>query len=72
VSGLDRVNAQRWALRRKLGDTFSDLFGEPMKPKWMRWRTFERYSARDAELAGREDDYLSPFLARMLKLETGG
>jgi len=48
---------RRWALRRKLGDNFSDLFGEPFKPKWMRWRTFNRYAARDAELANREWGY---------------
>lgn len=43
-----RVITQRWALRRKMGDTLSDLTGEPIKPKWMRWRTYERYAARDA------------------------
>ena len=53
-SGSDRIIAQRWAIRRKLGDDFSDLFGEPIKPKWVRWRTFERYAARDAELESRE------------------
>ncbi|WP_143526000.1 hypothetical protein [Rhodanobacter sp. C05] len=50
--------AQRWAIRRKMGDTLSDLFGEPYKPKGMRWRTFERYAERDAELAEREIGYL--------------
>lgn len=58
VSGSDRINAQRWALRRKMGDDFSDLFGEPYRPKGMRWRTFERYAARDAELAEREGGLL--------------
>jgi hypothetical protein len=62
VGGSDRIIEQRWALRRKLGDNFSDLFGEPLKPKWMRWRTFDRYAARDAELASREWGYM----ARML------
>jgi hypothetical protein len=70
VSGIDRVHAQRWAIRRRLGDEYSDLFGEPFKPKWMRWATFEKYAKRDAELAEREDGYLSPFLYRML-LKTG-
>ena len=64
VSGSDRVNAQRWALRRKIGDNYSDLFGEPCKPKWMRWHTFERYARRDAELARREEEYL----LRLLRL----
>jgi len=51
TSGGSRIIDQRWALRRKMGDRFSDLFSEPCKPKWMRWRTFERYAARDAALA---------------------
>ncbi|MHB1895118.1 MAG: hypothetical protein ACYCOY_00475 [Metallibacterium sp.] len=29
VSGSDSIMEQRWAIRRKLGDTFSDLFSEP-------------------------------------------
>lgn len=58
VSGSDRIISQRWAIRRKMGDTFSDLFGEPYKPKGMHWRTFERYAERDAELAEREGGYL--------------
>jgi len=58
VGGCDRVMTQRWELRRKLGDKVSDLFGEPCKPKWMRWHTFERYAARDAELAAREWAYM--------------
>ncbi len=65
VSGSDRVNDQRWAIRHKMGDNFSDLFGGPHKPKWMRWRTFNRYAARDAELEGRDAVYLGRLLARM-------
>ena len=64
-SGSNRIFAQRWAIRRKLGDDFSDLFGEPMKPKWMRWRTFERYAARDAVLAGREYPHMLRLLGRI-------
>jgi hypothetical protein len=40
----------RWAIRRKLDDTITDLFGDLWKPKWMRWRTFQCYTARDAAL----------------------
>lgn len=65
VSGCDRIFAQRWAIRRKLGDTFSDLFSEPYKPKWMRLDTFERYAARDAELAAREGIYMGRLLGRL-------
>ena len=65
VSGFDRVITQRWALRRKMGDTLSDLTGEPIKPKWMRWRTYERYAARDAELEAQDAGYMAGALARM-------
>jgi hypothetical protein len=71
VSGVARVQAQRWAIRRQLGDDLSSLFEEPCKPKWMRHATFERYARRDAELSDREDAYLSPVLYRF-KLKTGG
>ena len=71
VSGSDRIMAQRWAIRRKLRDDFSDLFGEPIKPKWMRERTFERYATRDAELSELENVYLYRMLGRMMA-KTGG
>lgn len=35
-----------------------------MKPKWMRWHTFNRYAARDAELANREWVYFGYLLGR--------
>jgi hypothetical protein len=66
MSGSDRIIAQRWALCRKMGDDFSDLFDGPCKPKWMRWRTFRKYVARDAELARREDGYMSGHVLRLL------
>lgn len=66
VSGSDRINEKRWALRRRIGDTYSDLCGELCKPPWMRWHTFERYAQRDAELAERDDEYLYRFLGRMM------
>ncbi|HJP99111.1 MAG TPA: hypothetical protein VJ862_11160, partial [Rhodanobacteraceae bacterium] len=65
LGGCDRIMGQRWAIRRKLRDDFSDLFGEPFKPKWMRWRTFDRYAARDAELANREWGHFARLLGRM-------
>lgn len=55
VSGWERIVAQRWAIRRRLGDGISDLLGEPFKPKRMRWRTFQRHVGRDIELAELED-----------------
>ncbi|MGH7239914.1 MAG: hypothetical protein ACREHG_07595 [Candidatus Saccharimonadales bacterium] len=54
VSGLDRIMARRWALRRKLDDP-GDLFTLLSKPKWMRWRTFARFERLDEMLASQED-----------------
>lgn len=69
VSGSDRINAQRWAIRRKLGDDESDLGCDPIKPKWMRWRTFERYAARDDKLAERDDVNLARLLGRLMRMK---
>lgn len=54
ISGIDRVQQRRWVLRRKLGDPCT-LVDELNKPKWMRWRTFERYRELDESLAEQED-----------------
>lgn len=64
-SGSNRVMRQRWALRQKMGDQWSDLFGEPFKPKWMRWQTYERYARRDAELEAREAPAWTRLLGRL-------
>ncbi len=56
-AGHSRIIRQRWALRQKMGDEFSDLFGEPFRPKRMRKATYDRHRARDAELEGRDDSY---------------
>jgi hypothetical protein len=63
--GCDRIMRQRWAIRRKLGDDFTDLFGPPIRPKGVRRRTFERYAARDAELANRERVFMGRLLGRL-------
>lgn len=64
-SGSERIMRQRWAIRQKIGDTLSDLFDEPCKPLWMRWRTFDRYAVRDAELAAREGVFMARLLGRL-------
>ncbi|HXG27268.1 MAG TPA: hypothetical protein VNJ47_00265 [Nevskiales bacterium] len=66
VSGSDRIMAQRWAIRRKLDDP-GDLFTILTKPKWMRWRTFERYEQHDNALAERENVHLLRLLGRLQK-----
>lgn len=67
VGGSNRIFAQRWALRQRLGDDVSDLFGGPCKPMGMHWRTFERFAARDAQLADREFGHLQGLLARFAR-----
>lgn len=54
VSGIDRIQQRRWALRRRLHDPCT--LEEPLnKPKWMRWRTFVRYQELDEMLSAQED-----------------
>ncbi|GAB1407231.1 hypothetical protein MASR1M8_11500 [Thermomonas brevis] len=66
-SGMVRVTRQRWALREKMGDRISDLFGEPHKPKWMRWATYDHFAARDAELEAVEAAHMGALLARLAR-----
>lgn len=64
VSGIERIQQRRWAIRRKLGDP--DTLLEPLnKPKWMRWRTFERFQALDDSLAEQE---VTAFMVRFGRL----
>ena len=71
ASGNGRIIEQRWALRRRLRDDISNLFGEPIRPKGMHWQTFERYLARDAELANREWRYFARFMGALEASELG-
>lgn len=57
VSGIDRIQSRRWALRRKLKDPCT-LVDPLNKPKWMRWRTFEHFRQLDEMLAEQEDTAL--------------
>lgn len=65
VSGIDRIVSKRWMLRRKLGDDVSDLFMSPLKPKWMREKTYRRYMEKDADLAAQEAPFLEHLLNRL-------
>ena len=67
VSGVDRIIDQRWRIRRRLGDDFSSLFDHPMKPKRMRWRTFQRHADRDEGLAEVEDRCMFARLGRVMR-----
>lgn len=62
IGGFDRLIKQRWALRERIGDRYSNLFGPPQKPLGMHWRTFERYAARDAELAAKDNRRISELM----------
>ena len=65
VSGLDRAMAQRSAIRRKLGDS-GKLIDPLTKPKWMRWKTWDRYDQRDSELDGIEYSHIIRRWGRLL------
>jgi hypothetical protein len=67
-SGLDRAIEQRWALRRRMGDSLSDLFGPPHRPRLMRHRTYQAYCARDRMLAAREEAFARRKLGWPLEL----
>jgi len=66
VSGVDRILDQRWRIRRRLADDFSSLFDHPLKPKRMRWRTFQRHADRDEALAEVEDRCMFAHLGRVM------
>jgi hypothetical protein len=65
VSGISRIQEKRWAIRRKLKDETSGLGWGPLKPKWMRWKTFERYDVLDDQLATLEDRCWPSFVCRL-------
>jgi len=54
-SGLDRIIERRWALRERMGDDVSDLFGPPYRPRGMRHQVFDAYAARDRKLENEEE-----------------
>jgi hypothetical protein len=49
---------KRSAIRQKLGDPATLLDPIFQKPKWMRWKTWQRYTARDEQLGAIEDAYM--------------
>src|SRR5580765_2484850 len=49
----DRACRRADRLRERLGWEPGILNGGGLKPKWMRWRTFERLSAKHDQLVGR-------------------
>ncbi len=63
-TGLDFYAPERWVddvlfrpevreIRVRLGWEPGILNGEGGKPKWMRWRTFERLTAQHSDMVGR-------------------
>jgi hypothetical protein len=60
LSGLDRIQSQRWAIRNRLGNQEATVASTLVKPKWMRWRTFEHYVHQDTALLARELILLAP------------
>lgn len=70
-SGLDRVQAKRRAVRRKLGEGYENLTRAPIKPKWMRWATFERIVSQDIRLKSQEALAMQEMMAKQFLVFTG-
>lgn len=70
-SGFSRATRQRWELRHRIGDKWSDLFSAPYRPKGMHRSTFFRHVLRDVELAKREHEALAGLLRRLPGLNLG-
>lgn len=68
-SGFSRATRQRWELRHRMGDEWSDLFSAPYRPKGMHRSTFLGHVLRDAELAKREHAALAGLLRRFPGLD---
>jgi len=66
LSGIARLESRQWAIRRKLGDTLTGLSEEPLRPKWMRHKTFQRYAEKDARLGAIVDGAWGPYFARLV------
>lgn len=61
-SGASKIINQRWKIRQKIGDEFSDLFTPLWKPKGMHRRRFWKYQKRDMDLWDQERVFLGKFL----------
>ena len=61
----DRGLRQAFKIRRRLGDDRGAI-GDPIpKPKWMRWRTFDRQIAKLNRVEARVEGYLAGLVARL-------
>ena len=68
---FDRACSGSRRLRRRLDDRgIFDVVGDlvPPKPKWMRWRTYDRLIERIEQYDGLTDDRTLLLMARFLKL----
>ena len=64
AADYDRALAAAFKRRRRLGD--HGAIGDPIpKPKWMRWRTYDRQIAEIERVEARVEGYLAAFLARL-------
>ncbi len=64
----DRAMRRADRLRARLGWEPGILNGDGGKPKWMRWRTFDRLSERHDRLVNRSM-YTSPDIASAISVE---
>jgi hypothetical protein len=63
----DRARSRTQTLRYKLGGSMNLMEPIPIKPKWMRWRTYERKVARIEAADNVSNIYLWSFVQRLQK-----
>ena len=67
----DQAIRRAFKLRRRLGDDHGAI-GDPIaKPRWMRWRTFDRQRAVIERVEARVEGYLAAFLDRLRSRDPG-
>jgi hypothetical protein len=64
-SARDRARSRTQNLRCKLGGSMNLMEPIPMKPKWMRWRTYDRKVARIKTSDGISNIHLWAFVQRL-------
>ena len=68
---IDRLMRRADRIRRKMDDHEPGGIGDapPTKPKWMRWRTYERLYDQWDTLDARADQLFAYRVARLMKLD---
>jgi hypothetical protein len=63
----DRLRSRAVKLRRRLGDTDGEVGDDLFKPKWMRWRSFDRKAEEIFALEEAADGAMAIDIAKLLQ-----